>query len=280
MGEVSEEGVVRVRKVQGYYWHINCVYDDGPGYIRMDDGGEPERGDFIDRAISMGEARRLDRGESASCHPCLKARTDSGKRPSAGERDDFVVFTYELSADICDCGTLDRGLHEGKRELIEQIWANAPELEGAKMADKLVCGDCWYKESNMPPDERRSMEVAVECSNCGDPSLEVVVIKGKDAPARSGGMVVDTDEIDGVPEDYVVKVTWQRQREVTYYYEMTVGNLDYDDLASFKDGNEWDDSAWDVAAENSDSDNETGVTDDEGLIDDGPTAINWEVLQV
>ncbi len=259
-------------KVQGYYWHIDCVYDDGPGYIRMDDGGEPERGYFIDRAISMDEARRLDRGESASCHPCLKARTDSGKRPSAGEPEDFVVFTYDLTADICDCGTLDRGLHEGNRELIEQIWANAPAMKGAKMADKLVCGDCWYKESNMPPDERRSMEVAVKCSNCGDPSLEVVVIKTKDAE----GAVVDADDIDGEPEDYAVKITWQRQREVTYHYEYVLKNLDGDDLDMLRAG-DFNDPAWDIAADESDADSETG-SEDEGLIDDGPSNVNWEVI--
>ncbi len=263
-------------KVQGYYWHVNCVYDDGPGYIRMDDGGEPERGYFIDRAITMGEARRLDGGESASCHPCLKARTDSGRRPSAGEADEFVVFTYALTADICDCGTLDRGLHEDNRELIEQIWAEAPAMEGAKMADKLVCGDCWYKESNMPPENRESRPDGVDCSGCGDPVTEVVVIKGKDRPA---GMVVAAEEIDGSPDDYRVKVTWQRVHEYTVNYEFTIGDLDYDDLAQLRE-HEWEDNAWDIAADNSDSDNETGVMDDEGLMDDGPQHIAWEVLQI
>ncbi len=258
-------------KVQGFFWHKTCIYGM-PGDIRDDDGGEPERGDFIDRAITMGHARLLDNSDPSlpACHPCMKGDYEVGLDPQEA----FVVLSYELTADMCNCR---QDKHNRPKLLANDIWKNAPAKEGAnvRVGDKLICGDCWYKESNMPPDERKTMPDPINCTICGDPVIEVVVVKGKSKPNN----VVDTDELDDAGDDpdmYKIRVTWTRLEEVRTKYEYFINKPDREDLEAIRDG-EFGDIAWDVASENSDSENETS---DEymGFIDEGPEDIYWEVL--
>ncbi len=258
-------------KVQGYYWHVECIHGI-PGEIRSDDGDEPERGTFIDRAITMEEARRLDEGERAVCHPCLYHKG----RPEKVTDSELVVLSYELAGDLCDCGATYSGCeHKARRVLATRIWQDAGPMEGAKQMDKLVCGDCWYKDNNLPPDERKSTPNGVTCSSCGDPVTEVVVIKGK----RNGeeGRVVAPDEIDEEddPADYKIVVEWERITQRKEYYTYTLTDPDSDDLRYVRDG-DFGEIAWDVAYENSDSEN---VEDYEnlGFSDDGPSVVTFVV---
>ncbi len=255
-------------KVQGYYWHVVCVYGP-PGDIRDDNGGEPKRGTFIDRAITMRLARRLDKGETATCHLCLK---DLNKDASpSGDEDDFIVVDYGLAASLCDCGDTHHGGHHGAdRELLNEIWKNAGEMKGAKVAERLVCGDCWYKENNRPPDERRTMPDGIDCWSCDDPVTEVVVIKTEPASDTH----VDADEVeDGV--EYKVRVTWTRSHRVRTTYEYYITDLDEYDMEALR-GDEFQDIAWDIAGDNSDEDYETD-SEFHGFVDDGPEDVAWEV---
>jgi len=150
-------------------------------------------------------------------------------------------------------------------------------MEGVEMADKLVCGDCWYKDNDVPPPERETRETAIECHECGDPVTEVVVvgIKGKTAE----GMIVDTDEIDegDDPSNYKVKVTWTRQHNVTVHYEYIVDDLDADDLQILRDG-DFGDIAFDIACDESTDEHETGEQAFYDYCDDGPEDIAWEAI--
>lgn len=261
-------------KAQGYYWHLSCIYGV-PGGIRSDDGDEPERGDFVDRAITTGHARRLDNTDMPEpfCHSCLKDK-DRSSASEGKTQEYFVVLDYELTAAMCNCGAMHRGHHHNNnRVLTDEVWQDAPAMEGAKVPDKVVCGDCWYRDNNLPPDERKTLETAARCSDCGDPVNEVIVIKR--APTKD--QVVDVDEIDedSSPEDYKVSLTWTRQEVVTVYYEYTLDRLDSDDLDMLANG-DFNDAAWDVASDESTDDNETKREFYDWV--NGVDDVEWEVL--
>ncbi len=269
-------GTMSKHTMEGYFWHYTCIYGP-PGGIRDDDAGEPDRGTFVDRAITMGQARLLDKGDAKHpfCHTCLKLKDRSP--PGGRNQEDFVVLGYELSAALCSCYTTHHGFkHDGNRRLADKVWQDAGAKKGAKQMDKLVCGDCWYKDNNLPPDERRSMEVAAPCSNCGDPSLEVVVIASKHAE----GMVIDIDEIDegDDPRNYEVRIRWTRRKEITVSYEHTLDDLDGDDLDAIREG-DFHDPLWDIASEESDGGSETGIEEDYGFTDGGPEDLEWELVK-
>ena len=260
------------KQVEGYYWHVACVYGD-PGNIREDDGREPLRGDFIDRAITLSHVRRLRKGkEDGACHACMRNEDAEKGAPFKGDPEDFIVIDYDLAASLCRCG--QEG-HEGNRKLCDDIWKDAPNMIGAEMgaAEKLICGDCWYKDNSMPPDERRTMEEPASCAVCGDPTMEVVVLE-REAPAARQGANIDADELEiDSPELYAVKVEWTRQEEVTVHYSHTLTDLDQYDIEAIQDG---DFDAWDVAHDNSDSTAET-TSEFAGFIDEGPENVEWEV---
>ena len=266
---------MRKAQVEGYYWHVACIYGP-PGNIREDDGREPLRGDFIDRAITLSHVRRLRKGkEDGACHACMRNEDAEKGAPFKGDPEDFIVIDYDLAASLCRCG--QEG-HEGNRKLCDDIWKDAPNMIGAEMgaAEKLICGDCWYKDNSMPPDERRTMEEPASCAVCGDPTLEVVVLEREVPVAPQRSTVIDDDKLDmDSPELYSVKVTWTRVSEIATYYEYTIGDLDEYDLQIIVDG-EFDESAWDIAYENSNKDYETD-SELNGFSDDGPDNITWEV---
>ena len=257
-------------KVEGYYWHVSCIYG-APGHIRDNDQGEPERGTFIDRAITMGHARRLDSNEIGSCHPCGAGN----KRVS--EEEDFVVLTHDLSSSLCGCGSGYNGNHGADRKLANKIWQEAPAKEwekgkkGAAM-EKLVCGDCWYKDNDHPPDERRKLPEPTSCNVCGDPVTAVVVLKGT---KPSSGARVNVEELNE-DDEYEVKVTWTRSYEVHAQYEVIVTDLDKEELGIIRNG-EFQDIAWDIASDNSGKENEMDA-EFNGYIDDGPVSVDWEVI--
>ena len=262
------------KQVEGYYWHVACVYGD-PGNIREDDGREPLRGDFIDRAITLQYVRRLRSGanqEEGACHACMNKEDAERGAPFKGDPEDFIVVAYDLAASLCGCGGDG---HDRNRKLTNDIWTDAPNMIGAEMgtAEKLICGDCWYKDNSMPPDERRTMEEPASCAVCGDPTLEVVVLE-REVPASKRGTVIDIDELDTeTPSLYSLKVWWTRQEEMTVRYTYTITDLDEDDIEAIKDG---DFDAWDVAHDNSDEGSET-ASEFVGFIDDGPEGVEWEV---
>ena len=141
------------------------------------------------------------------------------------------------------------------------------------MADKLVCGDCWYKNNDLPPDERKTLDYPVDCTICGTLGTEMVVLKGK----GRGSDHVDPSELDGEenPDDYKIVIEWERITHRKEFYTFVIEDVDVDDLLYVRNG-DFGDIAWDVAQEESIPENVVDYVD-LGFQDDGPSSVGYEL---
>ncbi len=261
-------------RVHGYFWHVDCVYRSEAGGRRRDDGGDIVKGSFVKRAITVDEARHVDRDDGdPTCHWCIRHDRD-GKE---GDSDDYIVVSYELGGALCDCGDVgmgpDRGTHDRNGEVAERIWMGKREKGEQMTAGKYICAECWYKDNDLPP-EREDRPDGANCQACDDYVTEVVYIPGTDE--RDATNVVDDDDDDD--EDMEVLVEWSRLVTYTEYFTHTITDLDAQEREMFNDGDTEGIVEWlhDVAHDESEDHNRVDQ-DWFGFGDDCPVDIDWEV---
>lgn len=241
----------------GYYFHIACIHESG---IRKDKGvpPDPERGTFMDRAVAAGHARPIDDDDTRlpSCHWCIKHGHEGGKKD--GVHEDFTVLSWKLAASICDCGD-DK--HYKNSDVRTDVWTGrADEQEEEPEVEMLICGDCWYKKNDVPPDDRVTKPEGLYCETCDVRTTELISVTEK-------GHVVSGE---------TVAITWERTSlcKETFAFTIPVSDLtegEREDLAS----GIFSDVAYDIAGEESNDDNMTKR--ERWDWDSGPEEIEWEV---
>lgn len=263
-------------KVHGYFWHVDCVYRNEAGGRRRDDGGDEVKGDFVSRAIIIGEARRVDREDGdPTCHWCIRHDRD-GKE---GDRDDYIVVTYVLGSALCDCG--DSGFggadHDGQGGICERVWMVIHEKGEEVRADRFICGECWYKDNDMPPDEREDRPDGANCQSCDDYVTSVIYIPGTNE--RTNVVQNYDDDPDEYTEDTRIRLSWTRRVTYLEYFSTTIEDLDEHELDMLNEGDT--EGFLSVLHDVAHDESEDGNRIEQewwGYGDDCPEDLDWEVI--
>ena len=272
------------KTVHGYFWHIDCVYRDEAGGRRRDDGGDTKKGDFVKRAITIGEARHVDPFELPVCHWCVKHNRD----PREGDRDDYIVVSYELGAGLCDCGEgISAANHNRDSVACERVWMLRPkddvlgsknDVEGEEVrSDRYICGECWYKDNDMPPDEREDRPDGANCQSCDDYVTSVIYIPGTNE--RTNVVQNYDDDPDEYTEDTRIRFNWTRRVTYVEYFSIVLDDLDEHELDMLNEGDTdgFIEMLHDVAHDESDDGNRI-EQEWWGYGDDCPEDLDWEVI--